>query len=157
MVKNFFNSSSRPLEAKASAKIDCYHTDENIKFCKYIQSLCFNAKVLDRTTGNDMTKDAINWGGSVFPSHDNAWGNEVDLLDSEVSNLKEGFWGVSDARNADTLDTYTGDGTKAFKHLKDTIAAIRYYMDPTINAWLIVQKDRVGNTVNQLEMIYLCL
>ncbi|CBX95390.1 similar to Glycosyl hydrolases family 18 protein [Plenodomus lingam JN3] len=150
MVKNFFNTIAR-----GSQNVKCYNIQTNINMCKCIKSFWFAAKVADRVTINGLSKDAINWVGAVFPSHENAWGNELVLLDAEVNNLKEGFWGVSVARNADTLDTYTGDGTKAFKYVKDSIAAIRYHIDPTIRARLIAQKDRVGNMLNELETIHL--
>jgi hypothetical protein len=58
-------------------------------------------------------------------------------------------------RNVDTLDTYTGNGTKPFRFVKDTVATIRYHIDSFISQTLVAQKDRVGIMLNDLETIHL--
>lgn len=155
MVKNFFEKYAKPTKSSALTKVNCYNPQASTNFCKCVQSFWYDIRVSERITINGVTKSAIDWVGAVFPSHTNQWSNELVLLDGEVNNLKEGLWGVSDARNSDTLDTYTGDGTKLFKYVKDTIAAIRYHIDPFISQTLVAQKDRVGQMFNDLETIYL--
>ncbi|RYN32093.1 hypothetical protein AA0112_g6268 [Alternaria arborescens] len=155
MVKNFFDKYAKPTKSSSLTKIDCYNTQTNINFCKCVQSFWYDVRVAERITINGVTKSAIDWVGAVFPSHTNQWGNELVLLDGEVNNIKEGLWGVSDARNSDTLDTYAGDGVKLFKYVKDTIAAIRYHIDPFISQTLVAQKDRVGQILNELETVHL--
>ncbi|KAI4634170.1 uncharacterized protein J4E87_001340 [Alternaria ethzedia] len=155
MVKNFFEKFAKPTKSSALTKVNCYNPQASTNFCKCVQSFWYDIRVAERITINGVTKSAIDWVGAVFPSHTNQWSNELVLLDGEVNNLKEGLWGVSDARNSDTLDTYTGDGTKLFKYVKDTIAAIRYHIDPFISQTLVAQKDRVGQMFNDLETIYL--
>jgi chitinase len=150
MVKNFLNSLGT-----GAPTVACYDTAQPVAFCKCMKSFWYDASPGDRITVNGVSKDAIDWVGSVFPSHENAWGNEFVLLDSDVNNIKEGLWGASVARNEDTMDYYTGEGEKAFKYVKDTIAVIRYHSDPLIHARLVAQKDRVGDMFNELETVYL--
>jgi chitinase len=155
MVKNFFEKFAKPTKSSPLTKINCYNTRTNINFCKCIQSFRYDVRVAERVTINGVTKSTIDWVGAVFPNHTNQWSNELVLLDGEVNNIKEDFWGVSDARNADTLDTYTGDSVKLFKYVKDTIAVIRYHIDLFIRQTLVAQKDRVSQMLNDLETIYL--
>ena len=96
--------------------------------------------------------DPVDWVGSVFPGSDNQWKNEFVLLENDINGAKQDMWGTGAIRNDDTMRQYLlQNPNTAIKNLKDTITAIRYHTDPTISARLVLQKDRVGNMLNQMD------
>lgn len=102
--------------------------------------------------GQQMSMDPIDWVGSVFPGSDNQWLNEFVLLENDINGAKQGMWGTGLIRNDDTMRTYLQQSPDtAIKNIKDTITAIRYHADPTISARLVLQKNRVGNMLNQMD------
>lgn len=153
MIQEFFEDF-----AKNNPRIDCYTPRmANEETCHCLKNFWYQLKPGQKPIINGETKDPIDHLGAVFPGRYNQWGNELVLLDKEVNNIKEGFWGKDPARNTYTLQEYAGHGNSLFKNVKDTITAIRYHIDPTINGHLVRQKDRVGQRFNDLETQYLPL
>ncbi|KAF2003755.1 glycoside hydrolase family 18 protein [Amniculicola lignicola CBS 123094] len=137
-------------------KVTCYNPSiNNEDSCHCIANFWFKLKAQQRPIITGEPKDPIDHIGAVFPGHKNQWRNELVLLDKEVNNIKEGFWGVDPARNENTLEEYAGHGDSLFKNIKDTIMAIRYHTDATIRTSLIAQKNRVGDRLELLETTYL--
>ncbi|KAF7510841.1 hypothetical protein GJ744_005941 [Endocarpon pusillum] len=144
MIQEFFND--------LPSTMDCYNPLKlGEDTCRCLKNFWYRLKPDQKPTINGLTLDPIDHVGAVFPGVDNQWSYELVLLDKEVNGLKEGFWGKDPARNEYTLQEYAGHGDSLFKNVKDTITAIRYHMDPTIRGYLINQKNRVGDMLNQLE------
>lgn len=116
MIQDFFNDYT-----SRHRTVTCYNpplSDEDS--CRCIANFWYKLKADQRPTINGEAKDPIDHVGAVFPGHKNQWKNELVLLDKEVNNIKEGFWGVDPARNENTLEEYAGHGDSLFKNIKDT-------------------------------------
>ena len=116
MIQDFFED-----YANRHPSVTCYNPPiNNEETCHCLYNFWYKQKPQDKPTINGVTKDPIDHVGAVFPGHNNQWANELVLLDKEVNNLKEGFWGVDPARNENTLQEYAGHGDSLFKNIKDT-------------------------------------
>lgn len=148
MIQEFFHS--------LPTTMDCYTPIKRGEdTCRCIKNFWYQLKPDQKPNINNEIKDPIDHVGAVFPGVNNQWSNELVLLDKEVNNIKEGFWGKNPSRNEFTLQDYAGHGDSLFKNVKDTITAIRYHIDPIIRQHLINQKDRVGNRLTLLETQHL--
>ena len=64
------------------------------------------------------------------------------------------MWGDDPINNDNTMQEYLGaQPDKAFKNIKDVISVLRYHMDATVSARLVLQKDRVGDMMNRLDTV----
>lgn len=127
-----------------------------VNLCGCMKPLWYQLNAATRPTmnvnGQQVSMDPVDWVGSVFPGSDNQWANEFVLLENDVNGAKQGMWGTGAIRNAETMRQYLlQDPNTAIKNLKDTITAIRYHSDPTISARLVLQKDRVGAMLQQMD------
>jgi chitinase len=140
----------------APREITCYaNPSVVVDKCKCLKSFWYQARFGERPIINGLDKDAIDHVGYEFPGTGNNYIGEFVLLQSEVNGLKEGIWGVDDARNVYTLQEYAGEGNNLFQYVKNSISVLKYHSTPAVQAILVRQKDRIGTRLNLLETTYL--
>lgn len=65
------------------------------------------------------------------------------------------MWGKNDINSDTTMGTYEkNEPDKAVKNIKDVMTALKYLQDATVSQRLVLQKNRVGVMLNQMDTVY---